>query len=67
MSISPYFSDDGVINQLRSFFSLDEQWTIDFENALSTLEDFDEDYFTVKVKDRKFSIHKMLGVVEEIQ
>lgn len=66
MSISPYFEDASIVNQLRSFFDLDEQWNIDFDSALSQIEELDEDYFQVKVKGRLFTIHNVLGIVEEV-
>lgn len=66
MSLSPYFSDDGVVNQLRGFFGFDEQWSIDFYSLLSQVEDLDEEHLQLKIKDRLFTIHKVLGFVDEV-
>ena len=65
MSLSPYFSDKSIVNQLRSFFDLDEQWTIDFQSLLSQVEDFGE-FYELKIKDRTFRIDKLLGIVSEV-
>lgn len=66
MSLSPYFSDKSIVNQLRSFFDLDEQWTIDFQSLLSQVEDFNE-FYELKIKDRIFRIDKLLGIVSEVE
>lgn len=67
MSISVYFQDSSIVNQLRSFFDVDEQWEIDFDSYLSQIEDLDEEYFSLKVKDKSFRIHKVQGFVEEVE
>ena len=66
MSLSSYFSDESVVNQLRSFFELEEQWEIDFMSLLSQVEDADDEHFSLKIKDKEFRIHKVLGIVELI-
>ena len=65
MALSVYFSDESVVNQLRSFFELEEQWTIDFGSLLSQVEDDDEEFYSLKIKGRCFFIHKVLGFVSE--
>lgn len=67
MSLSPYFEDKDVASQLRSFFDREEQWSIDFMVCLSQVEDLDEDFYIVKVKNREFKIHKIIGIVEEVK
>ena len=64
--ISEFVSADDVVSQLRSFFDPSEQWEIDFYSALSTLEDYDEDYLSVQVKDKSFLVHRVTGDVEEV-
>ena len=65
MSLSPYFTDKSIVNQLRSFFDLDEQWTIDFMSLLGQVVDFGE-FYELKIKGRVFQIDKVQGVVEEV-
>ena len=64
--ISEYYSDETIINGLTLFFDEEEREEIDFNNALSTIEEYDEDYFIVIVKNRSFLIHKILGGVDEL-
>ena len=64
--ISEYYSDESIVNALSIFFDEEERDEIDFNNALSTLEEYDEDYFIVVVKNRSFLIHKILGGAEEL-
>ncbi len=64
--ISEYYSDETIINGLTLFFDEEEREEIDFNNALSTIEEYDEDYFIVVVKSRSFLIHKILGGVDEL-
>lgn len=63
MGLSEYFSDEDVICQLRSLVC-DEDF--DYEQSLSTVEEYDDDYFSVVVKDRRFLIHRIIGAVEEL-
>jgi len=67
MSLSLYYEDKDIINQLRGFFELDEQWVIDFEACLSQIEDVDDEYYELKIKDRIFRIHKIIGNVFEVE
>ena len=67
MSLSEYFDDKDIISQLRSFFDLNEQWKIDFQSYLADVIDYDEEYYTVTIKNRTFKIHKILGLVEEVE
>ena len=66
MALSSFIDDDDVVSQLRSFFDPSEQWEIDFYSALSTVEDYDEDYLSVQVKDKSFLVHRVTGDVEEV-
>ena len=69
MSLSEYFEDEDVVNQLRSFYDEEEQWVIDFNACLSNVEEDleDEDYLRLKIKNRVFRIHTVLGFVEEVE
>lgn len=65
MTLSPYFTDNQVVNQLRSFYSLTEMWKIDFHNILSQCED-KGDYLELKIMERTFQIDKVTGSVTEV-
>ena len=65
VSLSPYFSDSEVVNQLRSFFSLTEMWKINFYNLLSQCVDKGE-YFELQIMKRTFHIDKYTGGVTEV-
>lgn len=65
MTLSQYYLDKSIVNQLRSFFEPEEQWNIDFDSLLSQVEDYNEEYYILKIKDRTFLIHKVQGFVQE--
>ena len=65
MALSEYYEDSDVIEQLRSFFDEGLQYNIDFNVALALIEDYDENLFIVKIRNRKFLIDKITGVVTE--
>ena len=67
MTLSPYYLDKSIVNQLRSFFEVEEQWNIDFESMLSQVEDYDDEYYILKINTRVFKIHKVQGFVEEVE
>ena len=67
MSLSKYFEDKDIISQLRSFFEINEQWKIDFQSFLADVIDYNEEYYAVTIKNRTFTIHKLLGIVEEVE
>ena len=65
-TLTPYVPDKEIASQLRMFFPLDLQWTIDFENLLSQAVDRGE-YFTLQIMEKKFKIHKITGSVSEVE
>lgn len=65
MTLSPYFVDSEPISQLRGFFSLDEMWTIDFENIISQAVR-KGDYFELRLMGRLFRIDYYTGGVTEV-
>lgn len=67
MALSPYFEDSDIISQLRCLFGVDEQWTIDFQSLLALVEDYDDENYSLKIKDRTFLIHKIHGAVSEVE
>ena len=64
-TLTPYVSDDEICSQLRMFFSLEQQWTIDFANLLSQAVDRGE-YYTLQIIGKRFKIHKITGSVTEV-
>ena len=66
MVLSAYYSDETIIHSLRSFFSVEEQYKIDFRAALSMVVDYDIDYYSLIVKDKRCLIHKVTGDVQEV-
>lgn len=66
ISLSPYYPDSRVVNELRGFFSLSEMWKIDFYNLLSQAED-KGDFFELRIMGRLFRIDKITGGVTEVE
>lgn len=67
MSLSEWFEDSDVVNQLRSFFDENERESYDFYSFFSQIDNYDEDYFSLLIKDRRFLIHKITGLVSEVE
>ena len=67
MSLSVYYEDKDIVNQLRGYFSIEEQWNIDFDAGLSQIKDYDDENYILKIKDRTFVIHKIHGSVMEVE
>ena len=65
MALSYYYEDSDVVNQLRGFFSMEEQWEIDFWSLLALVTSFDDENYMLKIKDKTFLIHKIHGTVTE--
>ena len=65
--ISEYYSDDELLAQLRGFFDVEEQRSIDFKAHLGLIEEVDNTTFQVKIKDRTFQFDKELCGVEEVE
>ena len=57
-----YFSDDELIHNLRMQFPREEQYTVNFKQALNTAR-YTSDGIVITVEKRKFLIHNILGVV----
>ena len=65
MAISPYFSDDDLINELRLHFDYEKMFDFDFRQILSQIVERDNDYF-LRFRGKQFSIDKMTGGVTEL-
>lgn len=57
-----YFSDEELIHNLRLQFPREEQYTINFKQALNSAR-FTSEGIVITVEKRKFLIHNILGVV----
>ena len=62
MVVNSYFTDDELITQLKLQFSREEQNNIDFKYWINTIKQT-SDGLVVNVKNRKFLVHPILGVV----
>ena len=65
-TLTRYVNDDEICSQLRAFFPLELQWTIDFNNLLSQAVDRGE-YYTLRIMEKRFKIHKITGSVTEVE
>lgn len=65
MAISPYFSDEDLIAQLRLQFDYDKMHDMNFKEIFNQIEERDRDYF-LRLRGRKFSIDKRTGGVTEV-
>lgn len=66
MAISPYFTDEELISQLRLQFDYEDMWDIDFTTIFQSIEDMG-DYFSLKLRNRCFNIDKITGIVVEVE
>lgn len=57
-----YFSDEELIHNLRMEFPREEQYSVNFKQALNTSR-HTSDGIVITVERRKFLIHPILGVV----
>ena len=58
-TVSDYYSDEDLEAELRGFFDEDEMWNIDFKTLFKQIEDYNDIYFTLNIKDRTFYIGKI--------
>ena len=65
--ISDFYSDDELLAQLRSFFDVEEQGSIDFKSYLGLVEEVNDTTLQVKINNRVFRFDKELCGVEEIE
>ena len=66
MVVSPLFTDEDLISQLRLQFDYDEQFTIDFYSILGQVVERSNDFY-LEFKGRCFSIDKITGIVTEVE
>lgn len=64
-TISDYFTDEDLEQNLRTMFEYDEMFDMDFRTVFNQIEDTGEDY-SLKLRGRTFKIDKITGSVEEV-
>ena len=63
-TVSEYFTDEDLEQQLRLQFDEEEQWDMDFRTVFSQITD-EGDYFQLKLRNRVFNIDRITaGIVE---
>lgn len=65
MGVSPYFSDDELVSNLKTAFDVTDRGRINFYSWLNTAK-YTDDGIIVQVEDRFFRVHAHLGVVSEV-
>ena len=64
-SLSPFFDDELVVENLRLFFDYEVMLDFDFTNILGAVVDRGTDLY-LEFRGRKFSIDKVTGNVSEV-
>lgn len=62
MALSPYFTDDELLSQLRLQFDYDEMFDFDFRQIFSQIVERDNDFY-LRFRSKEFSIDKRTGGV----
>lgn len=65
MALSPYFTDEELVSQLRLQFEYEDMWDIDFTTIFQAIEDLG-DYYSLEFRNRHFQINKITGEVTEV-
>ena len=64
--LSPYFSDDDLINSLRKYYPKNKQYTVNFQYWLHTAKKI-KDGIIIQIASRKFLIDFYTGsVIKEV-
>lgn len=66
MALSPYFTDEELISQLRLQFDYDDMWDVDFTTIFQSIEDIG-DFFCLNFRNRCFHIDKITRIVIEVE
>ena len=64
-TVSPFFTDDELIENLRDFFEYEEMYTMDFRTVLNQFEDYG-DVLRLRLRGRVFEVSKDTGVIVEV-
>ena len=63
--ISEYFTDEEIETQIRQQFEPEEMWDMDFKTIFNQIEDNDQNYFELQLRNRTFHIDKITGTITE--
>ena len=65
MSVSPFFTDDELISQLRIQFEREKMFDVNWKSIFHMIEERETDYF-LRFRGRKFSIDKVTAGIKEV-
>ena len=65
-TVSDYFTDEDLEQNLRTMFDYDEMFDMDFRTVFNQINDYDEDNLELKLRGRTFRIDKVTGAIEEM-
>ena len=64
-SLSVFFDDELIVENLRTFFDYEEMFDFDFTNILGAVIDRGDDFY-LEFRSKKFSIDKLTGAISEV-
>ena len=64
-SLSPYFTDEDLESQLRLQFDEEEMHTMNFKTVFNQIMDEGE-CLSLRLRNRRFKIDKVTGIVKEV-
>lgn len=65
-TVSPFFSDEELEDNLRDFFEYDEMYTMDFKTVFNQFEELG-DTLRLRLRGRVFDIDKETGIIMEVE
>ena len=66
-TISEYFTDEDLEQNLRCQFEYEEMFDIDFRTVFSQITEVDEDNLELKLRSRTFHIDRITGAISEVE
>ena len=66
-TISEYFTDEDLEQNLRCRFEYEEMFDIDFRTVFSQITEVDEDNLELKLRSRTFHIDRITGAISEVE
>ena len=64
-TLSEYCTDEDIIDSLRLHFDYEEMHNVDWYVVLGQVEELDEDYLSLRFRNRSFKIDRLTGSVTE--
>lgn len=65
-TLSNYFTDEDLEQNLRTMFEYEEMFDMDFQTVFSQIEDTGE-HLQLRLRGRCFNIDKIVGSIEEVE